>query len=69
MSCSPGHPGVGVDVEGSNGPCEQRGCLVQPDLHVGTGIPQGLPTLILPVVPQTNQDANAFLWGEESQAR
>lgn len=62
MSCSPGHPGIGVDVERSNGPLEQRCCLIQPDLHVGTGIPQRLSTLVLPIVPQTNKDADTFLW-------
>ena len=62
LSCSPGHPSIGVDVERSNGPCEQRCCLIQPDLHVGTGIPQRLSTLVLPIVPQTNKDADTFLW-------
>lgn len=62
LSCSPSHPSVGVDVERGNGPCEQRCCLIQPDLHVGTGIPQRLSTLVLPIVPQTNKDADTFLW-------
>ena len=62
LSCSPGHPSIGVDVERCNGPCEQRCCLIQPDLHVGTGVPQRLSILVLPIVPQTNKDADTFLW-------
>lgn len=51
LSCSPGHPSIGVDVERSNGPCEQRCCLIQPDLHIGTGIPHRFSILVSPIVP------------------
>lgn len=41
--CLPGHPGIGVDVEGGDGASEARSCLKEPHFHVGTGIPFCIP--------------------------
>ena len=59
--CLPSHPGVGVDVERSNGAREAGGGFKEPHLHVGAGIPLGCPILVQAIEAQPRQNAHAFL--------
>ena len=57
----PGHPGVGVDVEGGDGAGEEGRGFKQPHFHVGTGVPPVVPVLVHTVVAQTREYAHALL--------
>lgn len=59
--CLPGYPGIGIDVERSDGAIEARSCFKEPHFHVGTGIPFRGPIFFKAIKSQPRQNAHSFL--------
>lgn len=59
--CIPGHPGIGVNVEGVDGARKKRCGLKYPHSHISTSVPIGLPVLIKATVAKPREDTHSLL--------
>ncbi len=57
----PGSPGVCVDVEGSDGSSKKRRGLIEPQFHIGTGVPLVL-SIHHTVIAKPSQYTYTLLW-------